>query len=150
MNLNPELSALFQNPNSKPFESPQNKLSRKAGPNDKWLPPGYAAKTTLGLTTILTGILNAATRLKNNNDSSTENDFWFLWEVLPNEAEAGMYMAFDICKKSIAAGYSGIVTGGNATYIVGLVYAFAIFWIAFGNVLHRLNVECKCSRNGNF
>jgi hypothetical protein len=97
----------------------------------------------------MNSIIEASIRLKNNLDITTENDFWFLWEVLNNEAETGLYQCYHASKEYLENGFTSIKVGGNATYIFGIVYIFAVFWLLFGSVIRSLKAETKCSRNGN-
>jgi hypothetical protein len=120
-----------------------------ASAGDDWLPPDYAAKTTLGVGAMMNSIIDAASRLKNKFDATTENDFWFLWEVLNNEAETGLYQCYHASKEYLESGFSSIKVGGNATYIFGGLYVLAVFWLLFGSVISSLQTETKCSRNGN-
>lgn len=98
---------------------------------------------------MMNNIIEACTRLGNNFDSTTENDFWFLWEVLNNEAETGLYTAFHISTEQLAKDILAGSEAGNATYAIGLVYALFVFVVIFGNVRSRLRQETKYSRNGN-
>jgi hypothetical protein len=96
----------------------------------------------------MNSIIDSSSKLANSISAETEDDFWFLWEVLPNEAEAGLYNCLRVSEKYLLEAISSIVTAGNATYIFGIFYVFAVFWLVFGSVIKALKAETKCSRNG--
>ena len=96
----------------------------------------------------MNAVIEAATRLNNKFDITTENDFWFLWEVLLNEGESGLYNCLVVSENHLLDGFSTTTTGGNASYIFGAVYVLAVFWILFGSITRSLQTETQCCRNG--
>lgn len=125
-------------------------MTRLAKEGDAWLPPDYASKTSLGMGALINAVIEAATRLKSTSDATTENDFWFLWEVLINEGQAGLYNCLKVSETYVVDGFVSIVSGGNASYIFGAVYCFVIFNIVFSKIKRSLQTETRCSRIGNY
>jgi hypothetical protein len=142
------LQDLLQNPITESYKSPQSLLERLAPEGADYVPPGYRQKTTSGVGAIMNSIIESASKLASSISVETEDDFWYLWEVLPNEAEAGLYNCLRVSEKHLLEGLSSIVTAGNATYIFGICYVFAVFWLVFGSIFKALKAETKCSRNG--
>lgn len=143
----PSINAIFQNSITEPYKSPQNLLDRMAKSGDPFLPKGYADKTTLGMSTMINNILDSAGRLAARFDAQTMDDFWFLWEVLNNEGETGMYTLFEAGLEKFTMDLSSGTLAANATYAVGLVYAIAVFWFGFGAIRNYIRSETKASRN---
>jgi hypothetical protein len=96
----------------------------------------------------MNAIIEASSKLASSISAETENDFWFLWESLPNEAEAALYNCLKVSELFLLDEIASLSTGGNATYVFGAVYVLAVFWFVFGSTIQALHRETKCSRNG--
>jgi hypothetical protein len=143
----PSIHSVFQTPITEAYVSPETPVGRLAPAGVEWLPPTYRSKTTQGLSTIMLEIISAGARLGSTQDASTQNDFWFLWEVLNNEAEPGLYTALDAGVGDLKTDFAAGNAAANATYAIGLIYVFFVFLIVFGKVKKSIKQETKHSRN---
>ena len=150
MDYSPKVKELFTQKVSPedPYKSPQNPLDRYAEEGFPGLPPNYNRHTTNGLSAMILQIDEYGKALISSyqNEGDIDN-FWFMFEVLNNEAETGLWTALEESIISFDVSYISGSAGGTATYVVAIVLSAVVFFVIFGNVRKNIRQETQYARN---
>jgi hypothetical protein len=121
-----------------------------------YFPPMYFEKTHNGYSNLITNVIKSTQRFAidlnttGQLSSATSDDYWFLHEVLLNEAESGGYAAYTAAVNTLANALSSARVAANATYAVSLAASFVIFFWLFASVRKSIQTETKYNRAGKF
>ena len=154
MQNNPEVQKVFTMQEC--FES-SNGMSRCLTKEDRrFFPEGYLTLVSNGLGNIIQAIITKGQRLERDikyHGSLTkeaEFDFWFLFEAVLHEGEAGINTAFKVEKNTLQRSLQGGNLAANVTYAISLLGAFIIFFWVFGSVRKSIQAETRFNRGALF
>ena len=134
------------------FES-ANGMSRCLTKEDpRFFPEGYLTLVTNGLGNIIQTIITKGERFKHDIEKhehlskEAEIDFWFLFEAVLHEGEAGINTAFRVGKDTLQRSLQSGNIAANVTYAISLLAAFVVFFWVFGSVRKSIQAETRYNR----
>jgi hypothetical protein len=154
MQGNADVMAVFTQPGC--TTSTYSMMKRCILADSAYMPSNYYEKTYNGYSNLISNVIRSTQRfvLDLNTTSqlsaTTSDDYWFLYEVLLNEAESGGYAAYTAAVNSLTNALSSAKVAANATYAVSLAASFVIFFWLFGSVRKSIQTETKYNRGGEF
>jgi hypothetical protein len=162
MQAYPEIIEIFTLPTC--FKSP-NGIKRCVTGNSEFFPPNYYQKVGQGYSNLVQNYMSSCRRYsaeilsayRQNEDIndiknaySSENDFWFMYEIPLVEGEAGGYMAYHTAVELLTEDLNSGNLVANVCYAVGLATSLIIFVVVFGRIRKRILTETRYSRGALF